>query len=827
MNVSGNHPDDIKHQPQCIMIKNYFKVAIRNLIKQKIYAVINILGLTIGIACCLLILLYVQDELSYDRYHEHANRIYRVAGDINFGGHHWELAVAPTPMAQALVNDFPEVVSAVRFREQGSFLVRRGQEDNIKETRVIFADSSLFQVFTIPLLQGDASSALKEPNTLVISESTAHKYFADEMQAGESILDQTITLDNDTDYKITGVYEDIPSNSHFHFDLILSMEGLEESKDGIWLSNNFNTYILLAEGAEASDLEAKFPGMVDKYVLPQAQQFLQQEFDNAQEVIHYYLQPLTDIHLHSDLTAELEGNSSILYVYIFSAIAILILLIACINFMNLSTARSATRAKEVGIRKVVGSLRSSLMAQFLTESILISLISFTLAIFLVDLVLPFYNNFTGKELTLPLFDPIWVIPALLACACIVGIAAGSYPAFFLSAFQPVNVLKGKFSASSQGVLLRKGLVVFQFSISIFLVAGTLIIYEQLNYIQQKKLGFNKEQVIIVEDAYALGNQLESFKNEMGQNTAIQYATISSFLPVPSARTDFPLFPEGQYNPESAVSLQNWSVDHDYVRTMGMEIIAGRDFSRDFSTDSSGIILNEAAVKVFGFDEPIGKKLTEYDIQGNPERSFEVIGVVKDFHFESLRQHISALALRLGNSRGRIAFRLQTENVPEVIAALEEKWKALAPDQPFSYSFLDERFEDTYRAEQKMGNIFTAFAFLAIFTACLGLFGLAAYTASQRTKEIGIRKVLGASVTDVVALLSKDFTLLVIMAILVATPVTYLAMRLWLQDFAYRIDIGWGTFIIAGVAALLIAWLTVSYQSIKAALANPVNSLRNE
>jgi putative ABC transport system permease protein len=495
--------------------------------------------------------------------------------------------------------------------------------------------------------------------------------------------------------------------------------------------------------------------------------------------------------------------------------------------MNLSTARSATRAKEVGIRKVVGSLRSSLMTQFLIESILVSLISFIMAIFLVDLVLPYYNNFTGKELNLSLFNHIWLLPALLACACIVGIAAGSYPAFFLSAFKPVNVLKGKFSTSSQGVLLRKGLVVFQFSISIFLVAGTLIIYEQLNYIQQKKLGFNKEQVIIVEDAYALGNQLESFKNEMEKHTAIQSATLSSFLPVPSARTDFPLFPEGQYNPESAVSMQNWSVDHDYVRTMGMEIIAGRDFSRDFSTDSSGIILNEAAVKVFGFDEPIGKKLTEYDIQGNPERSFEVIGVVKDFHFESLREHISALALRLGNSRGRIAFRLQTENVPEVIAALEEKWKALAPDQPFSYSFLDERFEDTYRAEQKMGNIFTAFACLAIFTACLGLFGLAAYTASQRTKEIGIRKVLGASVVDVVALLSKDFTLLVIMAILVATPVTYLAMRLWLQDFAYRVDIGWGTFIIAGVAALLIAWLTVSYQSVKAALANPVNSLRNE
>ncbi|SDM58794.1 putative ABC transport system permease protein [Catalinimonas alkaloidigena] len=814
------------------MLRNYFLTAWRNLRKQKGYSFINILGLAVGVACCLLIVLFVQDELSYDRHFPNAERIFRVKSEILFGGNHMYGAVVQDPMAETLARDYPEVEASVRFREQGSFLVRRGTQENLKEEKVIYADSTLFQVFQLPMLQGNPQQALREPQTLLLSESAARRYFGPELDKGESILGQTLVLDNEVDYRVTGVVPDLPSNTHFHFDVFLSMVSLEESRQDNWLSHNFVTYVLLTDPAAAPALEAKMPHLIETHILPQAAQVLgvndTEAFEASGNKLVYTLQPLTDIHLHSDLTAELEPNGSILYVWIFSAIAAFILLLACINFMNLATARAAMRAKEVGIRKAVGSLRQQLVGQFLSESVLVSAVAFVLAVALVQLVLPFYNNFTNKTLTLSLVGTPWTLPLLLVGALVVGLLAGSYPAFFLSAFQPIRVLKGQVVSASRGAFLRKGLVVFQFVTSIVLIIGTLVVGRQLQYIQQKKLGFNKEQVLLINDVYAMGNQVQSFKEEIKKLPGVVNASVTGYLPVPSYRNDSPLFPEGNTDQEAAVSMQNWFVDHDYINTFGMEIVAGRDFSVDFPSDSSAILLNESAARAFGFENPIGQRLSSItDFRTGATESLTIIGVVKDFHFESLRQHIGPLGMRLGRSQGSLSVRAQTRDLPQLITALETKWKALAPGQPFAYSFLDDRFTETYRTEQRLGSIFMAFAGLAIFIACLGLVGLATYTATQRTKEIGVRKVLGASVSQIVLLLSREFALLVGVAFLVSVPLSLWIMHRWLDAFAYRTDLSWQPFALAGGAALVVALLSVGLQSLKAARSNPVRSLRSE
>jgi len=813
------------------MLKSYFKIAVRNLLRHKSYSLINIVGLAIGMACCILILLYVQNELSYDRHHEKADRIYRVASDHKFGGNHFQMAVSPAPMAEALVRDFPEVESAARFRGYGSFLIKKVGEQNFKEERVIFADNAIFDIFTIPLLAGDAKAALTAPNTVVISQSTAKKYFSEDDPVGQSLL-----FDNTAVYKITGVFADMPDNGHFHFDFIAALISRDESRNGLWVSNNFRTYLLLKAGGQPAALEAKFPEMIRKYAGPQVQEFLGASFEAMVQQgnqMRFYLQPLRDIHLHSDLNVEFEPNGNIKYVYIFSAIAFFILLIACINFMNLATARSANRAKEVGIRKVVGSYRRQLVGQFLAESIFLSVIAVMLALVVVELILPAFNNLAEKSLQTFYFGNWPLLATLIGITLLVGVVAGSYPAFVLSSFKPVSVLKGAKSAGARSSRLRSVLVVFQFAASVILIVGTLIIKNQLHYIQNKNLGFNKEQVIVLHDAYALGEKLDAFKNEVMRNPSTISATVSGYLPVSSNRNDTGFWPEGQRAGDNPVSMQIWNVDYGYVETMGMEIVAGRNFSETFGADSSAVILNERAAKMFGFGDPLGQKIYTWAFtpgQGiDRDRTIPhtVIGVVKDFHFASLKSNIGALGLRLGRSRGFISFRFKVQEVAALIAFLENKWKEFAPDQPFAYSFLDERFSNMYRAEQKVGDVFSVFAGLAIFTACLGLFGLASFMTEQRTKEIGVRKVLGASVSQIVILLSKDFTRLVLLAIAIAAPVAYFAMNRWLQDFAYRIQIGVETFLLAGGMALLIALLTVSTQAIKAALANPVEALRYE
>jgi putative ABC transport system permease protein len=820
-----------------LMIRNYLKIALRNLSRQRFYSLINIAGLALGVAACLLIVLYINHELSYDRYHTKADRIFRVNGEIKFAGNHYQLAVAPAPLGEALVNEFPEVETAVRFRARGSYLVKRENSvESVREQNVMWVDSTFFEIFSVPVLQGNANNALKDPNTVAISRKLAEKYFKNEVPLG-----QTLIMDNKWSFKVTAVFEDMPATGHFQFDILLSLAGLDEAKSVNFLSNNFNTYILLRENADPKALEAKFPQLVVKYIGPQAAQLLGGEFTMEKFIasgnkLEYTLMPITDIHLHSDLTAEVRANSDITYVYLFGAVAVFILFIACINFMNLSTARSANRAKEVGVRKVMGSMRSHLVRQFLTESILITIFAFILAIGVAYLAMPFFNSLSQLELSLPLGSLNFYL-ILLGAATLVGLLAGLYPSFFLSAFQPVKVLKGQLALGSKSGFIRGGLVVFQFCISIFLIIGTFTVQSQLNFIQNKKIGFNKDQVIMISDAYSLGDNYQAFKNEVLKNSFIINGTISGFIPVTGGwRNDNTHWPAGS-NPtqENMVGLQCWTVDFDYLKTMDMKIVQGRAFSQDFPSDSSAIILNQTAVKHFRLgDDPIGKKIATFagqnadgTIDQNKHVFYTVIGVVEDFHFESLKQNISPLGFFIGDSPGYASFRFEAKNTQDVIRAIEASWKKLAPGQPFQYSFLDESFGRMYASEQRLGQIFAGFAGLAIIIACLGLFALTAFTAEQRTKEIGIRKVLGASVSSIIVLLSKEFGKLILIAFVISVPLAWFGVDWWLKNYTYKVEVGVLIYIAAGVFAFVIAWLTMGYQSIKAATANPVNSLRNE
>lgn len=818
-----------------VMLRNYFTIALRNLKKHRFYTMINVLGLAIGIASCLIIVLYINNELSYDRHHQDADRIYRVNCEIKFGENHLRLAVAPAPLADALRHDYAEVEHSARLWGQGSILVKR-TDQNIKESDVIFADSSVFSVFTIPFISGNPKLALRDPNTMVISQRAAEKYFP-----GENPIGQTLVVENKDNYKVTGVYENMPATSHFHFDMMLALVSTEYNKDQNWLSNNFNTYIKLKPGADYKALEAKFPKMIDTYAGPQARlalgsDFTMEKFRAAGNKLEWTLMPLTDIHLHSDLTAELGVNSDIAYIYLFGAIALFILGIACINFMNLSTARSANRAKEVGVRKVMGSLRSHLVRQFLTESILLSFFSFAIALMIAWMALPVFNELAAKQLTLPFGDGTFWLAAVIV-AVLIGLLAGIYPSLFLSAFRPVNVLKGNLSLGMKSGLVRSTLVVFQFFISITLIIGTLAVNRQLGFIQDKKIGFNKEQVIIIKDAYGLGNQIQSFKNEALKDSRVISGTVSGFLPVSGTyRSDNTHWPFGsQPTQDNMVALQCWRVDYDYVKTLGMKIKMGRDFSKDFPSDSGAVILNEAALKLFGYatGDPLGKKISTFandlaESQQQPKTvDFPIIGVVEDFHFESLKQNITPLALFLQPSTGLVSFRFEPGNTKEVISSIEKAWKTIAPGMPFSYSFLDQDFGKMYAAEQQLGKLFVIFAGLAIVIACLGLFALTSFTAEQRTKEIGIRKVLGATVGGIMILLSKEFGKLIIIAFVIAAPVAWYGISWWLKSYTYKAEIGLLVYALAGIFAFVIAWLTMSYQSFRAATANPVQSLRSE
>lgn len=807
------------------MIRNYFKIALRNLWKNKGFSAINIFGLASGLAICLLILFYVNNELGYDQYNKKADRIYRLDADLQFGGNHFVLAQTPDPMGATLKQDFPQVEQYVRFRDHGGILIKKGNE-NLEENKVIYADSTLFSVFTLPMLQGDPATALTQPNSVVITESAARKYFS-----STDVVGKTLTVNDTGYYKVTGVIKDVPRQSHFHFDFFISIYGqLSPYEINQWTSNNFNTYIVLKNGANASLLANLLDGFVMKYAAPvfQTLNITPEKFKEEGNYLHYSMMPLKKIHLYSNKSGELEANGNIQYVYIFSLIAFFILLIACVNFMNLSTARSANRAKEVGVRKVLGSLRKDLVVQFLSESVLISFISLLIALVIAALLLPLFNQMSGKDMTLDLFLKPWLLPAAILLMITVGLIAGSYPAFYLSSFKPVTVLKGKLANGFKSSRLRNGLVIFQFCVSIILVIGTLVIYYQLNFIRNKDVGFDRSQVLIIKNTYALGNQAKAFKQEVQKLNGVENATMTGFLPTGNWRSDSPLFTDVNADIKTAVSTQIWRIDDNYIPTLGMKMASGRNFSPSFPTDSSGIIINEAAAKLFGLQDPINKPL--YFMKDFPKKDltkFHIVGVVKDFNFNTLRQVVTPLCFLLQPENGSMAFRVHSANMPNLVSLIQNKFKAMAPDQPFSYSFMDEDFNKLYSSEQRMGSISMAFSILAIVIACLGLLGLITFAAEQRAKEIGIRKVLGANGRDIIAMLSKDFLKLVLIASLIAIPVSWWAMNKWLLQFAYRINISWWILAGATLLAVFIAMATIFYQAIKAALANPVESLHAE
>jgi putative ABC transport system permease protein len=807
------------------MIRNYIKTAFRNLLKNKGFTAINVLGLALGLATCLLIVFYVFDELSYDRYNINLDRIYRINNDIRFGGNENSYAQSPAPTAAALKADFPEVEQVARLRDRGGNQVKKGNQ-NIQEDRMIYADPSIFDVFTLPMISGSPSTALKETHTVVINEKTALKYFNTINAVGK-----VLTFNDTALYKVTGVIKDIPKQSHFNYDFFLSMPSLSESKENAWFSNNFNTYVLLRPGADADKFGAKLPGFLHKQAGPQLEAILHLTFEKMEQSGNYFrlsMVPLKRIHLYSNAVGELGANGNIQYVYIFSAVAIFILIIACVNFMNLSTARSSNRAKEVGVRKVLGSPRKYLIAQFLTESILVTLVGAIIAILIAWGFLGLFNQMSGKELVITSQILLWLLPILVLFIIIVGCLAGSYPAIFLSGFQPIEVLKGKLATGFKGSRLRSFLVVFQFAISIFLIIGTIVIYNQLKFIQNKDLGYNRDHVLIVQRTWLLGDKTKIFKQEIKRLAGVQSASLSGFLPTSGWGNSTSMFKDPILDQKKALLTQDWEVDEGYVSTLGIKMVAGRNFSDKMATDSTALVINESAAKQLNMGNPIDKFLyIPQDNMAKVMKPFHIIGVMKDFNYRSLRENVTPLVLLYSENRGALSIRINSTNIPAILDQVKNKWKELAPNQEFNYSFMDQDFDGLYRAEQRIGKIAIAFTSLAIVIACLGLFGLAAYAAEQRTKEIGIRKVLGASMSTIVGMLSKDFLKLVIFSILVASPLAWWAMHNWLQNYAYHQNFQWWIVALAGIGAILIAFITISFQSIKAALTNPVKSLKSE
>jgi putative ABC transport system permease protein len=810
------------------MFKNHFKVTIRHLLRQKFYTTIKVAGFALGLACCLLILIFIRHELSFDKYYSDADRIYRVLVDYHAGGEEGMHTITTTPLAKTLEQEFPEIEKAVRiapYFAATNLVKKEGEAENVYEEGFIYADPGLLDMFDFPMI-GGSTAALTQPFSIVLTASMAAKYFPKENPVGKLLI-----LNNNTDqpFKVTGVMEDLPDNSHFKFNFILSMEGVGMSKIDNWGFSNFVTYVILNPQSNPKELEAKFPEIINKYIDPEGN-----KFGKEGDYMRFVLQPLKDIHLYS---ANVQGGDyarqgDIQYIWLFGAVALFVLLIASINFINLSTAKSANRAKEVGIRKVLGSFRKQLMAQFLTESVMLSILAVIMSLLLAWAALPYFNNLANQQLSLPL-NAWWFIPALLLTALFIGLLSGLYPSVFLSSFKPVQVLKGKLNQGSKSGRLRSALVVIQFTTSIVLIVATLIVQQQMDYIQQKKLGFEKDQILIIEDTYALGSQVQPFKNALKKLAEVQNVSVSGYLPVDGYdRNGTGAWPEGNKTEEAMVGLAKWYVDHDYVSTLGMEIIQGRDFSVEFPSDSQAIILNKKAVELLGFTDPIGERVSSYTFLDEKTGelvydTYTVVGVVEDFHFASMKNDIEGLSLVIGGNTGATMIKTKGTDVHQLIGKVNQIWESFAPTEPFRYNFLNERFANMYAFEQRVGKIFGVFAGLAIFVACLGLFALAAFMAEQRTKEISIRKVLGASISSIFMLLTKNFAGMILISLVLATPLAWYFMQSWLKDFVYRTTIGWEVFVIAGSLALCIALLTVSYQAFKSAILNPADTLRAE
>lgn len=802
------------------MIKNYCKIAWRNLVKNKTFAFINIVGLSVGLTCFMLIAAFVYDELSYDRYSAQASQLYRVGIHLDANGGTTDFPMVDAAVGNGIKETFPEVLASTRY-QGGPALFVKYNDKQFKEEKTVYLDSNFLNTFSIPLIEGDQHTALNEPMTVVISNTTAHKYFGT-----ETALGKTLTVGNEG-YKVTGVYDKVPDNSHFHFDMAMSSASIRRNYAETWSNVTHFTYLVLQPGTDAAKLEAKLPQVVSKYVVPEIQQDMGVSLAEAQKSIstfRFYLQPITDIHLRSHTKYELEAGGDSNYLYIFGALAIFILLLACVNFVNLSTAAASKRAREVGIRKVMGSLRGQLVIQFLAESLLLSFIATIIALGIVYALLPAYNNLAGKQISFGFFLTPQALLAAAGVCMLVGILAGIYPSFFISAFKPIRVLKGALTGQRRSIL-RSSLVVFQFTVSTALIIATIVVYRQLDYMQNKKLGYNKEQVLIIQDTYSLGNNQRAFKQQLLQDTRVQSASLSSSVPAINRMDGTQIYAKSLNPGDARNEIQTgiYRVDYDYLPTLGMQLAGGRNFSKDFPSDSAAVLVNETAVKELGITgNPIGRTIVR-----SGRREFTIVGVVKDFHFASARQKIAPLLMLLSNNGGTVIAKIKTPDIKGFLADVKQQWASFGAEAPFNYTFLDDRFTALYAAEEKTGKLFTLFAILSILIASLGLFGLVAFTTEQRTREIGIRKVLGASVQQVLLLVSKDFLYLVLIAFVIAIPTTWWTMTKWLDDFAYRTTISWWIFGAAGIMALLVAILTVSAQAVKAALSNPVKSLRSE
>ena len=809
------------------MVKNNIKVAYRSMMRHKFYSMLNLAGLAISMAACVFIAVYVQDELSYDKHFQNSERIFRVANYLKFANNEFNLPTAPDPMAKTLKEDFPEVVKAGRNRGSASMVIQVG-DNYYQQNNITWADQEWMDIFSFDMLRGDRQHLLDEPNTVVLDESTALKFFGDEDPIGK-----TIRVDGEDDMVVTGVIKDIPENTHFTYHMFISMLNREDSRQNFWLSNNFLTYVELQSPDQKAAFEEKIPEFLLRHMGQQVQQFMGADMKAGLEAgaldVRYFLQPVSEIHLTSDLDFELGETGTIQYVYMFSVIGAFILLIACINFMNMSTARAAIRAKEVGVRKVLGSMRSQLISQFLTESVLSAFIAIILACGIVYLFLPGFNQLTDKSLTNPIFSPDGLWPYLLAATLVVGILAGTYPAFVLSSFKPAKVIKGEIANGKSSYWLRNLLVVIQFATSIFLIIGSILVYSQLDYLQSKDLGFNKDQILVINETQLLGEQLNEFKNELERSSSVQAVSISGYIPATGQLNDFPFLREDSTSPDEAVSTQNWYVDEDYIDVYGFKLLEGRFFNNDLVSDSSAVIVNEAALKRFGYNEnPIGKRIkTLGGVVNNESQSFTIIGVVKDFHYQDMTTNIGPQCLFLGNSRGSVSIKFSPEATAEVLALAENTWDKFANGRPFEYSFLDELFQRQFGEQQRVKTIFTLFAVLAITIACLGLFALAAFVTEQRKKEIGIRKVLGASTFTLLNLLFNNFTKLILISAVLAVPFAWWYMEGWLSEYPFRIGLSPLVFVLGTLGVLIVSWITVGYQSLKAARRNPVENLRYE
>ena len=792
------------------MIKNYLKITFRNLWRHKGFSFINIMGLAVGMAACFLIFLYVNFELSYDSFHQKSPRIYRLITDVHTPSETIHAGITSWPMAPHIKADFPEVEAFARV-QRTTMLVTK-EEKKFEEENVLFADSAFFRLFDFTLVKGNSQSLLKENFSVVLTKSAAKKYFGEADPMG-----QTLSLYDHYPAKITGVMEDLPLNSHIKADMLVSMSTLTQKlspgQDEQWSNFDAVSYLLLKPGANSAGLEKKFPDFLERHT-GKAMRESKMNFS-------LFLEPLKDVYMNAERDDAIE-NGNRTNVYVFSIVAAFILLIACFNFINLTTARSTERAREVGIRKVVGAARAQLMRQFIGESLLLSLIAFVLAVCVAALLLPLFNDLAGKTVSTGIFSNLSHLMLLLAAGMSIGLLAGIYPSFVLSSFKPIVVLKGRFATGSTGIILRKGLVVAQFTISIGLIIGTFVVYNQMKYMRSRDLGFSKDQMLVI-DTQGAGK--DALKNELAKFTQVKSTSLSSSVPGgPNSKAYSEI--ENNKGDLQVANVDLYFVDYDYIGQYGIQLVAGRAFSKEFGTDSTqAMVINEAAAKFFGYSSPneaIGKRFKQWGREG------KIIGVMKDFHFRSLQEAIVPLSMRIEPSRANLlSVQVSARELPETIALIEEKWKVLAPRKPFSFYFLDEYFDRQYRSEERFGTLFLYFAFLAIFISCLGLLGLSSYSTIQRTKEIGIRKVMGASVTNIVNLLSRDFLLLVFISFIIAVPLAWYFMHGWLKDFAYRIAISWWVFVAAGCLALFIALFTISYQAIRAAVANPVKSLRTE